>query len=151
MKLAQFLLFALAFALPAFSQDCTSKVQAALDHSDIRVQTLAPCRVWKVTEFQSIPRGDGLTGVLLIGVKDDVVVVGTVLRTKARLHLTSDLQLKLLQFNNELDWVKVGIDHDGDLFLRQELRLSALTPDELKTSIATVADASVQVYAALDQ
>jgi hypothetical protein len=145
-----FLVF-LALLIPARAQECSSKVQELLSHSDIKTRTMAPCRAWAVTEFESIPRGDGLTGLLLIGSKDDVVVVGVVVRRKDRLHLTPELQLKLLQFDNELDYVKVGIDHDGDLFVRQDLRLSTITAEQLKNAVTAVADASVTVYAELEK
>jgi len=103
------------------------------------------------TDIQSVPRGDGLSGVMLFAEQGDVVVVGTVLRTKAKLNLSADLLLKLMQFNNDLDFVKVGIDHDGDLFVREELRTASFTAEDFKDSITRVVAASNKVYAVLDK
>jgi hypothetical protein len=150
-KLAIGFLLTLSLSVPAWSQECASKVQGLLDRSGHQVKVLAPCRSWMATDIQSVPRGDGLSGVMLFAEQGDVVVVGTVLRTKAKLNLSADLLLKLMQFNNDLDFVKVGIDHDGDLFVREELRTASFTAEDFKDSITRVVAASNKVYAVLDK
>ena len=150
-KLGIGFLLCLASITNAWSQDCTSRLQAILDHSGYQVRVLKPCESWMLTEVQTVPRGDGITGLLLVGVQDDIVVIGTVVRTKAKLELTVDLSRKLLQLNHEIQWIKIGIDHDGDLFVREEYRLDHLTPDAFNDAITDVANASKEVAALFDK
>lgn len=135
----------------AWGQDCTSKLRGIVEESGHVSKMISPCKAWMLTEVQSVPRGDGLTGVLLVGSAGDVVVVGIVIRTKANLKLSPDLAVKLLRLNHELDWVKVGIDHDGDLFVRQELHEESLTKDEFNASVMTVSTAGHKVYEELGE
>jgi hypothetical protein len=93
----------------------------------------------------TIPRGEGLTGLLLIAQEDEMGVVGTVVRPKAKLNLTADLLLKLMQLNDELEFVKVGIDNDGDMFVRTELHIASLTPEEFSATIKKIAEASNKI------
>jgi hypothetical protein len=150
-KLAICVLLFLSASVLASAQVCASKVEGLLEQTGYTIKVLAPCRSWMATDATSIPKGDGLSGVMLIGESGDAVVIGTVLRTKARLNLSTDLAIKLLQFNHDLDWVKVGIDHDGDLFVRQELHEANLTELDVQNAFKTVAAAGEKVYAALDK
>ncbi len=55
------------------------------------------------------------------------------------------------QVNNDVDFVKVGIDSDGDLFVRSELRMASLTDDELKDTVNRVVQATSKVYDVVKQ
>lgn len=68
---------------------------------------------------------------------------------KAKLNLSADLLLKLMQLNDDLEFVKVGIDHDGDLFVRAELRVGSMTAEDFSASVKKVVEASTQIYAML--
>jgi hypothetical protein len=148
-KVAIGLVLFLAFSAPAVSQECTSKLKGFVNKTGYKLTEARPCQVWVATDALSIPRGEGVTGVLLIGQSGDVVVIGTVVQPKANLELSADVLLKLMQLNNELEFVKVGIDSDGDLFVRAELRAGSMTAEDFSASVKKVVEASTQVYAAL--
>jgi acetaldehyde dehydrogenase (acetylating) len=69
-----------------------------------------------------------------------------VVQAKANLDLSADLLLKLMKLNNELEFVKVGIDNDGDLFVRAELRMASLTAEDFSSAAKGVVEASTQTY-----
>jgi len=148
-KAAIGLLLFLAFSARAVSQECTSKLQGFVNKTGYKFKVAKPCQVWVATDALTIPQGEGVTGVLLIGQAGDVVVIGTVVQPKAKLELSADVLLKLMQLNNELEFVKVGIDNDGDLFLRAELRAGSMTAEDFSASVKKVVEASTQVYATL--
>ncbi|ABF39259.1 hypothetical protein Acid345_0254 [Candidatus Koribacter versatilis Ellin345] len=133
------------------SQECTSKVQGFLDHSGYAIKVLTPCQSWMATDVLSVPKGDGLSGVMLFAEGDDFVIVGTVIRTKAKLNLSSDLLDKLMHFNDDLTFVKVGIDRKGDLFIREELRADTVTAEQFKDSVKRIIAGSNKVYATLSE
>jgi hypothetical protein len=53
----------------------------------------------------------------------------------------------ILRVANKLSYVKVGLDKDDDLFVRNEARLKSLDVDEFKTNIERVSAAADMVYA----
>lgn len=52
----------------------------------------------------------------------------------------------LLRLANKLDYVKVGLDGDDDLFVRNEARVKSLDVEELKANIERVAAAADLVF-----
>ena len=86
---------------------------------------------------------------LLIAQSCDTGIVGTVVQVKAKLDLSPTLLVKLLQLNNDIEFAKVGIDNDGDLFLRSEFSLKTLTEEDFKATVKNLIEASSKVYAAL--
>jgi hypothetical protein len=148
-KVAIGLLLLLTFSAPAVSQECTSKLQEFVNKTGYKLTEAKPCQVWAATDALTIPRGEGVLGLLLIGQEGDVVMIGTVVQPKAKLDLSADVLLKLMQLNNELEFVKVGIDHDGDLFVRAELRVGSMTAEDFSASVKKVVEASTQIYAML--
>ncbi len=144
------LLTCLAFSISASSQECP-KLQDLIDHSGYQVRILKPCHSWMLTDVQTVPKGDGITGMLLVGASGETVVIGTVVRTNPKLDLSADLARKLLQLNHEIQWIKIGIDHDGDLFVREEFHADRLTADDFRNAIIDVANASKEVAAVLNK
>ena len=140
------LLVSLVFSTPALSEECTSKLQGFVAKTGYNIIEAKSCKVWLATDALSIPKGEGVVRVLLIGNEDDIVVVGTVLQSKAELNLSSDLLLKLMQLNNELDYLKVGIDRDGDLFIRAEMHMSSLTAETFNDTVKNVVRSSKKIY-----
>jgi len=57
----------------------------------------------------------------------------------------------ILRVANKLSYVKVGLDKDDDLFVRNEARLKSLDLDEFKTNIERVSAAADMVYAEVQQ
>jgi hypothetical protein len=55
----------------------------------------------------------------------------------------------LLRLNAEIDYVKVGMDDDGDAFVRIDLNARGLDQQEMKDNIEQLAAAADVVYAAI--
>ncbi|HJX84833.1 MAG TPA: YbjN domain-containing protein [Candidatus Angelobacter sp.] len=148
-NLTNVLLLFLVFSAPALSQECISKVQGFVDKTGYTITLVKPCKAWVAADALAIPKGDGLSGLLLIAQEDEsgLVGIGTVVQSKAKLNLSADLLLKLMRLNDELDFVKVGIDRDGDLFVRTELRMASLTAEDFSATVKSVVQASTRVYA----
>ncbi len=144
------LLLLLACSLPALAEDgCKSKLQEFVNRSGFTVKVARPCQVWVAIDALSIPREGGLQGMLLIAQEGELGILGTVVQTKAKLSLSAELMTRLLQMNNEIEFAKVGLDSDGDLFIRAELRMNTLTEEEFKATVKNLTEASAKVYAAL--
>jgi hypothetical protein len=126
---------------------CTSKTNDYVTASDYKVTVAKPCSVWFISEALDIPR-NGLQGLILVAEENGMVIIGTVVRPKASLDISAATLLELMRLNNELDFIKVGIDHDGDLFVRAELRARMLDAAEFKTAVQNVIGASAKALAA---
>jgi hypothetical protein len=124
---------------------CNPKIEAFTKQSGYTFKSDPKCRFWVTFEALSIPR-DGMQGSVLIGEQEDVIVLGAVVKLKANLNLSSATLAKLLRLNHELDFVKVGIDNDGDLFLRAELHKASLDVAALKDAFERVQEGSQKVY-----
>lgn len=141
------LLFACGSA--SAQQKCPNKLQEYINGSGHQVIEATPCKIWFMPGLFEIPKGEGLQGLLLIGQEDDLVVLGTVVQTKAKDTLSREMLVKLLQLNNDVDYAKTGIDKDGDLFVRTEMRISALTAEDFKNAIRYVVNAGNRAYGLL--
>jgi hypothetical protein len=144
-KLAVGLLLSLVFSGRALSQECSSRLQGFVNKTGYKLIVAKPCKVWVATDALTIPRGEGVTGLLLLAQEGEMGVVGAVVQSKAKLHLTADLLQKLMKMNNSLDYVKVGIDDDGDLFVRSELHMESVTGDEFSAVVKKVVEASTKI------
>ena len=76
-----------------------------------------------------------------------VVIFVTVVRSKD-MRLTPEFMTALLHLNDGLDRIKVGIDRDGDLFVRTDVTGRILDAQELRTQIEQVATSANEVYEA---
>jgi hypothetical protein len=77
--------------------------------------------------------------------KDGIVVVFANPAEKSRLPATPNFMMLLLKANHDFDYVKVGIDNDGDVFVRADI------PDStdggyFKSVVEQVAAATDQLY-----
>ncbi|HYP26811.1 MAG TPA: YbjN domain-containing protein [Blastocatellia bacterium] len=99
--------------------------------------------VWAI-DFQgkSMPKFN-----VIASTHEDVLVLFTIVAEKDSLRLTPGVIQKLLQLNGDLDRVKIGIDKDGDLFVRTDLSIRVLDVREMKENIEQVAAATDVVYA----
>jgi hypothetical protein len=145
-KLAVGILLSLAFTVPALSEECTSKLQGFVNKTGYKLTVAKPCAVWIASDALTIPQGEGLTGLLLIAQEGEMGIVGAVVQPKAKLKLSADLLLKLMQLNNDLEYSKVGIDNDGDLFVRAELHMTSITAEEFSATVKAVVEGSGKVY-----
>jgi hypothetical protein len=126
---------------------CATRTNDYVNASGYKVNTAKPCTMWFISDALDIPR-NGLQGLILIAEQSDMVIVGTVVRPKATLDTSAATLLKLMRLSNELDYVKIGIDNDGDLFVRAELRVRMLDAAEFKTAVQNVISAGAKAYAA---
>jgi hypothetical protein len=128
------------------AEECASKVQGFVNATGYTITVAKPCEVWVAQNALTIPRGAGVTGLLLIAQSGETVIVGGVVQSKDKLTLSADLLMKLMQTNNELEFAKIGIDNDGDLFVRAELHASSVTADDFSSAVKNVVEGSRRVY-----
>src|SRR5262245_4630847 len=86
----------------------------------------------KAAEGAWLVEPKGKTYRALIGSADDVIVIGVVLLKKEEMPVSQDFLLKLLKLNHDFDYVKIGLDGDGDLFSRTEHNIKGLTLEDFK-------------------
>jgi hypothetical protein len=129
------------FAKPSVIPQNTAKVEQMLKQAGLTYKRVSDT-VWVVkTKGSVLPEFD-----MLIAENSGVLVVGVVMLNKKNLKLSPDLLFKLLKFNHEKDYVKVGVDNDDDLFVRAELNLKKLEPEEFKIVFNTVVMLADDVY-----
>jgi hypothetical protein len=83
---------------------------------------------------------------LFVAVSGDIVVIGAVVAKKSQIPLTPAILQELLRCNHDIDYVKVGLDGDGDAFARMEMRAQTLEAQEFKRAIDQVTAATDAVY-----
>ena len=83
---------------------------------------------------------------VILGADNDFLVIGVVVAQKARMQMTPEFMQSLLRFNHTLDRVKIGIDDDGDLFVRTESSVRLVDTQEFKTLVEQVATSANRVY-----
>ena len=76
----------------------------------------------------------------------DIVVTFAILAKKATINKTPRFLETVATANHEYDYVKIGLDKDGDLFVRTDLSLRLLDSQEMKNVIDQVANASEEVF-----
>ena len=83
---------------------------------------------------------------VILATQDDLLVTFVVVARKKDIQISSEFMMKLLNFNHQLDRVKIGIDEDGDLFVRSDINIRILDKTEFKDNIEQVAAATNEVY-----
>ena len=79
-------------------------------------------------------------GKMLVAAGDTFIVGGFIVAPKSALPKTEAGLLKLLTLNHTLDFLKVGTDEDGDLFLRTELPLRSLDQTAFNEMLTNLID-----------
>jgi hypothetical protein len=83
---------------------------------------------------------------VFVAVSGDIVVIGSVVAKKSQIPLTPVVLKELLRCNHDIDYVKVGLDGDGDAFARIEVRAQTLEAKEFKKDMDQVTAATDAVY-----
>ncbi len=83
---------------------------------------------------------------LIISSQQDILVLFVLVAEKKAFRVTPELMQKMLRLNEELDKVKVGIDKDGDAFVRVDLSLRVLDAQEFKENVDQMAAAADEVF-----
>ena len=84
---------------------------------------------------------------VIISTGSDIVVTFAILAKQAAISKTPQMMETLLTTNHEYDYCKIGLDKDGDLFVRIDIPLRLIDSRELKSVIGQIANASDEVYA----
>lgn len=84
---------------------------------------------------------------VILSTGSDILVTFVIVAKKANIQKTPQLMEALLTANHDYDYTKIGLDKDGDMFVRIDMPLRLVDADELKQIIDQVANASDEVYA----
>jgi hypothetical protein len=83
---------------------------------------------------------------VILSTGTDILVTFVIVAKKAQIQKTPQLMDKLLTANHDYDYTKIGLDKDGDMFVRIDMPLRTIDATELKSIIDQVANASDEVY-----
>ena len=143
----------LAFALSAAAFVCSAPALADVASDAAKVESLLTQAGYKYQRTSSnsvfwVPmKGDNLGDFrVILATGEELEVMFVVIAKKSEINLTPELTAKMLYENHDLDRVKVGIDDDGDAFVRTDSSVRVMDAQELKTEIDQVAAAADEVY-----
>jgi len=83
---------------------------------------------------------------VVLSTNEDMLVVFVTVVKKSQMPVTTEFRGTLLSFNHTLDRVKVGLDDDGDLFVRSDSTCRILDSEEFKVQVQQVAASANEVY-----
>ena len=124
---------------------CNPTITDFVKNSGYKFDADPKCAFWVSSDALTIPHDD-MQGSIIIAERGDVVMVVAVIKLKGNLDHSSTRLEKLMRLNNDMLFVKIGIDPDGDLFLRTELRKKSLDAETLKEAFDRVKNGSQKVY-----
>jgi len=84
---------------------------------------------------------------VILSTGSEILVTFVIVAKKAAIQKTPQMMEALLTANHDYDYTKIGLDKDGDMFVRIDMPLRSLDATELKSVIDQVANASDEVYA----
>jgi nicotinic acid mononucleotide adenylyltransferase len=84
---------------------------------------------------------------VILSTGSDILVTFVIVAKKAAIQKTPQMMETLLTANHDYDYTKIGLDKDGDMFVRVDMPLRTIDATELKSIIDQVANASDEVYA----
>ena len=84
---------------------------------------------------------------VILSTGSDILVTFVIIAKKAKIQKTPQLMDALLTANHDYDYTKIGLDKDGDMFVRIDIPLRIVDGPEIKSIIDQVANASDEVYA----
>jgi hypothetical protein len=119
-----------------------AKVEQLLKQTGFTYKTHSP-NTWSI-EFDRKNLGKFR---VIISTGSDIVVTFAILAKKAEINKTPDMLETLLSTNHNYDYAKIGLDNDGDMFVRIDCSLRLIDSQELKSIIGQVANASDEIYA----
>jgi hypothetical protein len=138
----------LLFQAQAWSDDKPSpdadRIDALLHQSGYTYEQKAP-GVWVIPQ-----KGDSLGDFkVIVAVGDGITVVFVIVAAKADMDMDQDLAYKMLHMNHEYDRVKIGVDDDGDAFVRADASVRVLDETEFKDIVHQVSASADEVHAAI--
>ena len=84
---------------------------------------------------------------VILSTGSDILVTFVIVAKKAKIQKTAQLMDALLTANHDYDYTKIGLDKDGDMFVRVDMPLRTVDATELKSIVDQVANASDEIYA----
>jgi hypothetical protein len=84
---------------------------------------------------------------VILSTGSDILVTFVIVAKKAAIRKTPQMMEALLTANHDYDYTKIGLDKDGDMFVRVDMPLRTVDATELKSIVDQVANASDEVYA----
>jgi glucose/arabinose dehydrogenase len=84
---------------------------------------------------------------VIVSTGSNLVVTFAILAKQAELDKTPQLLETLVSSNHDYDYAKIGLDKDGDLFVRIDSPVRLVDAQELKSIIGQIANASDELYA----
>ena len=84
---------------------------------------------------------------VILSTGSEILVTFVIVAKKAAIQKTPQMMEALLSANHDYDYTKIGLDKDGDMFVRIDMPLRSVDATELKSVIDQVANASDEVYA----
>lgn len=125
---------------PKLDKASASKIAQLLEESG-HAYGKASANVWTV-KFKGNNRDD--ISVIVIGHEGMLIMVSVVAEQKD-FKASPELMMKLLRLNDDYDRLKVGIDDDGDLFVRIDLSLRVVDAQEFKTNVEQISAAADEI------
>ncbi len=86
---------------------------------------------------------------VILATESGLLVTFVIVAHHGDILMDQDLALTMLKLNHSLDRVKVGIDDDGDAFVRADENVRVLDQTEFKDCIEQVAASADETYAAM--
>jgi len=126
----------------AEAPDPSGKVDGVLAQSGYKYKQLKPT-VW-IVPVTLDKLGERP---VIISANSDLVVTFLIVAESKDIKKTPELMQALLQTNNDYDFVKVGFDSGGDLFVRIDSPLRNFDVEKLKTDVEQVKRVSDAVSA----
>jgi hypothetical protein len=83
---------------------------------------------------------------VIVSTGSDLVVTFVILAKQAAIDKTPQLLETLVSSNHDYDYAKIGLDKDGDMFVRIDSPLRLIDAKELKSIIGQVANASDELF-----
>src|SRR5438132_6232027 len=84
---------------------------------------------------------------VILSTGSDILVIFVIVAKKAAIQKTPQMMEALLTANHDYDYTKIGLDKDGDMFVRVDMPLQSVDANDLKQIVDHMANASDEVYA----
>src|SRR6266849_3615970 len=128
-----------------------------LNVSALRAQTTKVAQLLKETGFTYTTHNANTWSVdfdrknlgkvkVIVSTGADIIVTFAILAKKATIQKTPKFLETIAVANHEYDYVKIGLDKDGDLFVRIDTLMRVTDAGEMKSVIEQVANASDEVF-----
>ncbi len=123
------------------TQASVAKMLALLPKSGYQFKQYSPV-VWGV-DFEG--KSIGSLRVIMVA-QENIVVIFSIIAKKAEIPMTAEFLETMLRCNHKFDRVKVGLDEDGDAFVRTDTSARVLDGEEFKAIVEQVAAAANEAY-----